>query len=240
MAGPKAQILVVEDDLQMQTLICGALQAEGHQLHAVTTGEAALAHMAASAPNLIILDLQLAGRLTGFDVLAATRQRNQDTRVIILTQLPGEERTIRGLELGADDYLAKGLSTQHLLARVRAQLRRTPVGSRQTYRCGAATIDLQTNTLVVGDRRWALGQVERQVLARLIQDAGQVVATRDLVRAGWHYELPEVMCESDTHILRGIMYNLRKKMGDVIVTHRGIGFSLALPIAEGEEVMPPL
>ncbi len=127
-----AKILIVEDDQQMQALIREALKADGYELHAVTSGEAALATLATSAPNLVLLDLQLAGKLTGFDVLAALRQRNQDARVIILTQLPGEERTIRGLDLGADDYLAKGLSTPHLLARVRAQLRRTAAGVSQT------------------------------------------------------------------------------------------------------------
>ena len=241
MAKPHAaRILIVEDDLKMQAFLCGALQADGYQLHAVTTGEAALADMAASAPNLVILDLQLAGKLTGFDVLAAMRQRNQDARVIILTQLPGEERTIRGLDLGADDYLAKGLSTPHLLARVRAQLRRTPVGVSQTYHYGAVTIDLEANTLVIGDRRWALGGPERQLLARLIQDAGQAVPVRDLVRAGWNYELPPVMCDEDLHLLRCTIYQLRKKVGDLIVTHRGVGFSLAPPKREGEEVAPPV
>jgi DNA-binding response OmpR family regulator len=224
----------------MQAFIREALQADDHDLYTVPSGEAALDNLAWSAPDLVLLDLQLAGQLTGFDVLAALRQRNRDARVIILTHLPGEERTIRGLDLGADDYLAKGLSTAHLLARVRAQIRRTSVGVSPTYRNGNVTIDLEANRLIIGDRRWPLGRPERGVLARLIQEAGQAVSVRDLVRAGWNYELPPVVVDEDLHMLRQLVSRLRKRMGSMIMTHRGGGYVLVAPVAEGQTAAPPV
>ena len=220
------RVLVVEDEPGMQAQLCKTLNAAGYECRGVSSGEAALALLKTYAPDLILLDVTLAGPLTGFDVLAGLRKTNQSVRVIILTQQQGEAPAVRGLNLGADDFLTKGLSELYLLTRVGAHLRRTAARAGETYIHGAVEIDLRTATLRCDGRAARLGAVEHRVLACLVQNAGHPVDFRELMRAGWNYELPAVFDESDTHVLRALVYTLRRKLNGLIVNYRGVGFSL--------------
>src|SRR5512136_911407 len=126
-----ARILIVEDEETLLDYYRRSLGAEGYQSRCVRTGEEALYAFRAFGPDLVILALGLAGKIDGFEVLCAVRQENTMARVLILTGQPGEEKMVRGLEGGADDYVIKTVSKEHLLARVRAQLRRAPAGAAE-------------------------------------------------------------------------------------------------------------
>ena len=225
-----ARILVVEDEEALLDFYCQALGAEGYRTHRVRAGEEALYAFRAFGPDLVILDLGLAGKVDGFEVLRALRQENTAVRVIILTGQPGEAKMVRGLEGGADDYVVKAVSSEHLLARVRAQLRRAPAGAAQVCCYGEIEIDLGANQVRRRSQRMILGEAERRVLARLLQTPGQAVSFAELSQAGWGFALPKRHFEEDLRFVKSCIYRLRIKLGSgIIETSRDLGFFIAEP-----------
>ena len=237
-----ARILIVEDEETLLDYYRRALGAEGYQSRCVRTGEAALYAFRAFGPDLVILDLGLAGKIGGFEVLRAVRQENTMAHVLILTGQPGEEKMVRGLEGGADDYVIKTVSQEHLLARVRAQLRRAPVGAAQVYHFGEVQVDLAVNQVRRQGRRMILGEAERRVLARLLQTPGQAVSFAELSQAGWGLAFPKRYYEEDLRMVKSCIYRLRLKLGPgIIESSRDLGFFIAEPDTDTPptEAKPP-
>jgi DNA-binding response OmpR family regulator len=122
-ADDASHVLVIEDEPQMRSMLTDNLEFEGYRVTAVASGEEALQAMASRQYALLLLDVMLPG-ISGFDVCRQLRARGQHVPIVVLTARTHEQDRIRGLDLGADDYVSKPFSVRELLARVRALVRR--------------------------------------------------------------------------------------------------------------------
>ena len=219
-------ILVVEDN---QTLLLGLkdnLELDGYEVLTADTGELGLARAVQNRPDGIILDLMLPG-LSGFDVCRSLRERGIQSPVLMLSARGHETDKMRGLELGADDYVTKPFSIVELLARVRAMLRRanpTPT-TLETYNIGDLELDFRLMRARRRNRPVALSGLEFEVLRYLILRRGEIVSREKLLQDVWGYDTPPVTRSVDNVIAR-----LRQKLEpqpqtpDHIITVHGIGY----------------
>ena len=234
MTDPKApvrRVLVVDDEPDITALVAYHLAKEGHRVSTAATGPEALRAAAEERPDLVILDVMLPGT-SGYDVLAELRRREEtrDVGVILLTARREEPDRIRGLQLGADDYLTKPFSPQELVLRVQAVLRRLTspaVVSGSTITAGPLTIDRSAHMVQVSGREVVLTALEYKLLLTLVERAGRVQARTQLLEAVWG-DQPDIQTRKvDMHVQR-----LRAKLGaagDLIETVPGTGYRVRLP-----------
>jgi len=224
--SPRLTILVVEDEQSIAETITYALQTEGFAPVWKTTGRAALAMLGAQAVALVVLDVGLPD-MSGFDV-CREMQKLGAPPVIFLTARSGEVDRIVGLELGADDYLAKPFSPRELTARVRAILRRAngkpPAPAAAT---GPWTHDEARCRIGYRGRNLALARNEYRLLAALLASPGRVFSREQLMTAAWDDPGAALDRTVDAHI-KLLRAKLRQAApeADPIVTHRGLGYSL--------------
>lgn len=222
-----AQILVVEDERDIAALVGYHLMKEGYRVRTAGTGTEALEILLSDRPDLIVLDLMLPG-LSGFDLLGELRGRPEiaDTPVIVLTARRDEIDRIKGLELGADDYVTKPFSPQELVLRVAAVLRRVQapavVGSSRVLRGGPIMLDLNAMRVEVDGEEIQLTPTEYRLLATLLERRGRVQSRRQLLQAAWDVHVQIETRTVDMHVQR-----LRSKLGpagELIETVRGFGY----------------
>jgi DNA-binding response OmpR family regulator len=229
LAGMKT-ILVVDDERNIVELLRLDLEKEGGAVIAAADGEEALALHARHDPDLVILDLMLP-KLDGFEVCRELRRRG-DVPIVMLTARDDVVDSIVGLELGADDYIAKPFNPRALVARVKAIFRRTEATGRggRPIEVGRLRIDPRRREATVGPRRLELRAREFDLLAALARDAG-IVLTRDALLEGvWGTDFPGETRTVDVHVAE-----VRKKLGDdgpSIETIRGLGYRLVPPARE--------
>lgn len=229
--SPRPTILVVEDEAAIAETITYALQTEGFTALWKTTGREALTVLAQQAVALVVLDVGLPD-MSGFDV-CREMQRSGAVPVIFLTARSGEVDRIVGLELGADDYLAKPFSPRELTARVRAVLRR----SQGTARAEAAAAPLPVAGVWMHDEArcrisyrgcaLALTRNEYRLLAALLASPGRIFNRDQLMAAAWDDPGAALDRTVDAHVklLRAKLREAAPEF-DPIVTHRGLGYSL--------------
>ncbi|MCF2705952.1 response regulator transcription factor [Arcanobacterium haemolyticum] len=217
-------LLLVEDDSAISGPLMRALTREGYAVSLAETGRDALAAME-SRPDLIILDLGLPD-MDGLDVARQVRSRGWDFPILILTARTEEVDMVVGLDAGADDYVTKPFRLAELLARVRAQLRRSEhVDGSDTLKAGNVSVDVAAHRAFVGDTELQLTGKEFELLTILVRHAGAVVSREDLLREVWGVQGDDSTKKLDMHISW-----LRRKLGDdvadpkYIVTVRGMGF----------------
>lgn len=223
-------MLVVEDEAGIAETILYALRTEGFEPVWKTTGRDALAELGARAVALVVLDVGLPD-MSGFDVCREL-QRRAPVPVIFLTARASEVDRIVGLELGADDYLAKPFSPRELTARVRAVLRRTngrgavasaaPVGQAGVWMHDAARC-----RIAYRGRALELTRNEYRLLAALIAAPGRVFSRDQLMTAAWDDPGAALDRTVDAHV-KTVRAKLRDAAPDAdpIVTHRGLGYSV--------------
>jgi DNA-binding response OmpR family regulator len=185
--GPTPNVLIVEDDRKIATLVAKNLEAAGFSCHAVHDGEAALNGLRRLNPSLIVLDIML----PGIDGLELTRRIRRDSEVpiLMLTARTSEGDKVLGFEIGADDYLTKPFSTRELVARVRALLRRSSVGGRQELLVrGELRIDPGRREVVRGDTTVELTTLEFDLLHFLASRPGRVFTREALMDQVWGEE----------------------------------------------------
>jgi DNA-binding response OmpR family regulator len=184
------RVLVVEDDPTLRLVIRDNLESEGYQVDLAADGASAVKHTQAAAPDLIVLDLMLPDR-DGLDLLPILRLRGQ-VPIIILTARTQQAEKLRGLHLGADDYITKPFDPEELLARIRAVLRRArPSVSR--IRLGEVTIDFLNKHASLGKRSIPLTHREFELLSYLAERRDIVVHRDELLRAVWGYVDTDIM-----------------------------------------------
>src|SRR6266545_6137537 len=200
------RVLVVEDDVDLAFGLRNNLEIEGYEVDVVADGEAAVARAAAWRPALLILDLMLPG-LDGLRVLRAVRSQDADVRILILTARGDEADKVRGLKLGADDYVTKPFGLLELLARVESLLRRHDIASAEAardepepLRFGDIEIHCHARTVRKGGHAVALRPKELDLLLELLRHRGAVVSRLDLMRAVWGYSSAVITRTVDTHI----------------------------------------
>jgi DNA-binding response OmpR family regulator len=210
------EILVVEDEQPLRETYARWLEEEGHRTRSVESGEAALTAIEAQVPDLVLLDLGLAGALDGLEVLRRVRQISDQIRVVILTARSGEEAQVRGLDLGADDYILKRTPQRVLLARLNAQLRHV-VRLGQRYRIGQAYVDFDARVLIRDGIQYSLTDLEARLLQRLIESPTEQRTSRELLLTVWRWkEVPRYDPEFDLPI-SGILARLNKKLGPGLI-----------------------
>jgi DNA-binding response OmpR family regulator len=225
------KILVVEDDAPIRRGLCDALRYAGYAVEECPTGDAALATACAVSPDLLLLDVVLPGR-NGFEILRALRDSHPQMPVIMLTASGAEEDRVRGLKLGADDYVVKPFSATELLARVEAVLRRSaerPSDLRE-LQLADRTVHLELGRVLLpnGDSH-RLSDLETRLLRYLAVNRGRPVDRKELLQRVWGGNAREMETRAvDMHVRR-----LREKIEQdaanptLIVTVRGKGYMLA-------------
>ncbi len=224
-------ILVVEDEAPLATMLCDNLQLDGHGTQWAADGELALAELAARRFDLVILDVMLPGR-NGLAVLRTMRGRGDDTPVLMLSAKGTDDDRIRGLELAADDYLAKPFHLRELLLRVSALLRRAAVPAPATdrLRIGGNSIDFRGQRLSSwrGEEH-ALSATQTRLLRLLASHCGGVVARREVVERLFGPATPVTARTVDN-----LVAELRRRLEPdrtaprYLQTVRGIGWRLRL------------
>ena len=204
------RLLIIEDDPQSSIDLSLFLEAEGYEVVLEGDGETGL-RQAVSLPgyDLILLDAKLPDR-SGFEVLREMRMQGARTPVLILTGLGTHEDIMRGFELGADDYLTKPFSTEELLARIHAILRRTqmvPEEASGRYRLGGILVDLSKKTVTRDETPIDLTDLEFKLLRYLILHRGRTATREQILRDVWKLPSTVETRTIDRHVnaLRGIM-----------------------------------
>ncbi len=196
------RILIVDDEPEMIRGLEDNLHFEGYQTITASDGERGLALALSEAPDLIVLDLMMPG-LSGWDVCRTLRQKGLDIPVIMLTARGEEVDQVRGLEMGADDYVTKPFSLRELLARIRAVLRRP--GPRQKFEAftfGDVRLQLRTRQLFKAGREVRLTRKEFELLRYLVEHRDEVLTRDRLLNEVWGYEQFPTTRTVDTHVLR--------------------------------------
>ncbi len=197
-----ARILIVDDEPEIVRGLEDNLRFEGYQTCTATDGETALALAAREAPDLVILDLMMP-RVSGWEVCQSLRARGIDVPIIMLTARGAETDRVRGLELGADDYLTKPFSLRELLARVRAVLRRPgPRHKAAEYAFGDVRVRVRSRQVFAAGREVSLTRKEFDLLTYLLAHQGEVVTRERLLDEVWGYERFPTTRTVDTHVLR--------------------------------------
>lgn len=200
-----ARILVVEDDLKTADLVALYLRNDGHRVEVERAGDRALERIESEAFDLLVLDVMVP-EVDGLELCRRARARGE-IPIVFLTARTREHERIEGLDLGADDYVAKPFSPRELAARVRALLRRSPPGGEEVLVRGEVAIDSARRTVRIGDRAIELTPTEFALLAALARRPGHVL-TRDrlleLLPGGPYETLDRTV---DAHIR-----NLRRKI----------------------------
>ena len=182
-------ILVIEDEPGIAMAIKDELEFEGFAVELAQDGLAGLEAIQRSSPQLIVLDLMLPGK-NGFQICQEIRDRGITTPIVILTARGQETDKVRGLELGADDYVTKPFSLAELVARIRAVLRRYENDShRDIYRMGQLTLDMTRHGVSKGGMPVQLTDKEFQILAVLIKNPGAVVTRDEFLNTVWGEEV---------------------------------------------------
>jgi DNA-binding response OmpR family regulator len=233
MAGMASRILIVEDDPDIAELVARYLDKAGFSNERVASGRDALTAIAARTPDLVVLDLMLP-QIDGLEVCRILRGSEATTAIpiIMLTARAEESERIVGLELGADDYLAKPFSPGELVARVRALLRRAQRGARpatKTLAYGPIALDRDRHTVSSEGRDVTLTAKEFLLLEYLLQHRGRVLSRDVLLTDVWGYRYTGGTRTVDVHVRR-----LREKLpalADGLVTVKQFGYKLLDPPA---------
>jgi len=223
-----ANILIVEDEEPLTTLLRYNLEAEGYEVDAVSRGDEADTRLRETAPDLIVLDWMLPG-LSGIELCRRlrTRPQTQSLPIIMLTARGEESDRIRGLDTGADDYIVKPFSMSELAARIRAVLRRIRPGlAEDRLHHGDIMVDRVAHRVRRADQEIHLGPTEFRLLDYLMQHPGRVFSREQLLDAVWGSDVYVEARTVDVHIGR-----LRKALNqggddDPIRTVRSAGYSL--------------
>ena len=234
-SSPRITILVVDDEPRMVRFVKMNLDLEGYFTLEANNGMQAIEKVRDFSPALVLLDVEMPG-MDGFETLKRIRQMS-DAAVIMLTVRSDEDDKIKGLDLGADDYITKPFSPRELSSRLRAVLRRFETPNRldkQIVRIDdRLQVDLQRRDVIVQGERINLRPTEYRLLYHLIQNAGWVVPHETLLTKVWG---PEYV--NDNHLLRLYITYLRKKIEPnldeprYIFTERGLGYRFI-------EIKPP-
>lgn len=226
------QILLIDDDVELCSLVTEYLEAEGFKVEAVFDGKRGLERALNGQQLLVVLDVMLPG-LSGLDVLRRIRITSK-MPVLLLTARGEDVDRIVGLEIGADDYLPKPFNPRELVARIRAILRRTRSTPQidpipDVIRVGDIELDPATRTVRQKGTRIEFTSVEFNLLEVLLREAGRVVAREELVDTVLSRKFSPFDRSIDMHISK-----VRKKLGDsdtgteLIKTVRGVGYIFAL------------
>jgi DNA-binding response OmpR family regulator len=228
-----ATILIVEDEFAVARGIEFALQQEGYEVVVARSGEEGLDIATNQAPDLVVLDVRLPG-MDGFEVLRRLRATGSKAPILVLTARDDEMDKVIGLELGADDYLAKPFGLRELMSRIKALLRRAygdlaDAAGGRVIRHRDLLVDLERRRVQRGHRRISLTATEFEILRHLASRPGRVYSRRELLELLRDYEA----LDQDEKTINVHISHLREKIEDdpstpvFVLTVRGAGYAFA-------------
>ena len=219
------RILVVEDTKDMNLLIVKTLKKAGYSVDGCFDGEEAKLHLLGAEYDAILLDIMMP-KLDGYGLLKEIREKGMDTPVLFLTAKDAVADRVKGLDLGADDYLVKPFDFEELLARIRAMTRKRSGSRSNIFTYADLVVDTQKRTVHRDSKEISLIPKEFTILEHLIRNQGNVISREQLENRIWNYEYSGSSNNIDVYMSR-----LRKKIdGDfsikLIHTIRGVGWVL--------------
>jgi len=179
-----ANILIIEDDPTILRVVKDNFVTQGHRVQTARNGEEGLDAALNGHPDLIILDIMLP-KINGFEICRAVRAEKLEMPILMLTAKGQEEDIVRGLELGADDYITKPFSVRELVARAKAFLRRSRAGAASEYKFGPFRLDLMSHRLLENDRDVPLTNKEFRLLEHFLQHPGRAFTRDSIMTAVW-------------------------------------------------------
>ncbi|MEU0572162.1 response regulator transcription factor [Nonomuraea sp. NPDC005983] len=220
------RVLVVDDEPNVRALLSQTLRLVSFEVRTAETGMEAVSAAREFEPDVVVLDVML-GDIDGFEV---ARRLGERVPVLFLTARDAVEDRVRGLRLGADDYVAKPFSLEEVVLRLRAILRRNHTRPERgnVLRYADLELDVQAHEVRRGGVPIELSPTEFKLLEYLLINAGRVVSKAQILDSVWRYDF-----DGDSRIVESYVYYLRKKMdtGDTQLIHtiRGVGYTLRAP-----------
>ena len=218
------RILIVEDEIDILLALQKGLKNEGYAVDITSDGDEALELLSFNIYDLVVLDINLPGA-DGFSILQELRKKNDKTRVIIVSANREIEDRIRGLDLGANDYLVKPFDFLELKARIRALLRRDFISKPTVINEDKLSIDVSSHKVTYNGEELTLTLKEYSILKYLVKNKGRVVSSEELIEKVWDENADPFTTSTRVHI-----YSLRKKLTavsgekDMIQSIKGAGY----------------
>jgi DNA-binding response OmpR family regulator len=219
------KLLIVEDESRMASLLRQGLTEEGHMTACAENGAEGLGLAKSYEFDVIILDLMLP-KLSGYELAKRLRAEKVRTPILMLTARDSVPDIVRGLDLGADDYMTKPFSFDELLARLRAVKRRALAAEETCLRVGDLVLDPASREVMRGEGRVSLTRTEYNLLERLMYRAGKVVPRHSLIEAVWGFDrnIEENTLDAFMHLLRNKVDP--RGLPKLIHTVRGVGYMI--------------
>ena len=219
------RILVVEDEPNLNQVLVKSLKSEGFAVDSCSDGKEALDYLKIGKYDVILLDIMLK-RVSGLEVLEKLRADKDDTSVLILTALDSIEDRVKGLDLGADDYLVKPFAFSELMARIRALTRRNTGNTTNSYEVGDLIVNVDTRTVIRAGKNIVLSNKEFGILEYMIRNKGVVLSRDKIEQNAWDFSF-----DGGSNVVDVYIRYLRKKIDDdydvkLIHTIRGAGYVL--------------
>lgn len=219
------KILIAEDETHLNEIMTRQLKDNGYQADACLDGEEALDYLSVEEYDAVILDIMMP-KVDGLQVLTKMRQRGNSTPVLLLTALDRIEDRVRGLDLGADDYLTKPFAFEELLARIRVLTRKRAGSSTNILSLADLTLDMQSHQVKRGDQEISLSSKEFSILQYMILNKNVVLSRDKLEHHIWNYDY-----DGSSNMIDVYIRYLRKKIDEpfdkkLIHTVRGVGYVL--------------
>jgi len=219
------KLLIVEDETRMADLLHQGLSEEGHAVVCAPDGAQGLELARSYEFDVIILDVMMP-KLNGYEMAKRLRAEKVRTPILMLTARDSVPDIVRGLDLGADDYMTKPFSFDELVARLRSIKRRALAAAETTLRVGDLVLDPGSREVLRGEKRIPLTRTEYNLLERLIYRAGKVVPRRALIESVWGFnrDIEENTLDAFMHLLRGKIDP--RGQPRLIHTVRGVGYMI--------------
>jgi two component transcriptional regulator, winged helix family len=217
------KILLAEDEVDLNNVVTRYLKKNGYSVDSVLDGEEALDYLEYSEYDLVILDIMMP-KVDGFEVIKKLRDKGNHTSVLMLTARDSADDKVKGLDLGADDYIVKPFDFNELMARIRAVVRRKYGNSSNKLVIGDLILDTSEKSVTRAGRQIELTGKEYEVLEYLMQSKNRILSRDQIKNHVWDFDY-----EGDSNIIDVLIKNIRKKIDvedgkQIIYTKRGLGY----------------
>ena len=217
------KILLAEDEVDLNNVVTRYLKKNGYSVDSVLDGEEALDYLEYSEYDLVILDIMMP-KVDGFEVIKKLRDKGNHTSVLMLTARDSADDKVKGLDLGADDYIVKPFDFNELMARIRAVVRRKHGNSSNKLVIGDLILDTSEKSVTRAGRQIELTGKEYEVLEYLMQSKNRILSRDQIKEHVWDFDY-----EGDSNIIDVLIKNIRKKIDiedgkQIIYTKRGLGY----------------